>query len=230
MITKITQAEYDVLPESLKTKFTPDGDAFVLEEIDVEGLKKSKAEILAEKKALQDKLTEYEKFKAEIEAKAAQADEAKMKEAGAFKELEEKLRQRINEVEEAAKQKEQQFLGNLKTERIKNLLAEKGVRPEMTKYALLDIEDQFDLVTDAQGFSLKYKNGIGDAGEIDKVVDGLRTAMPDFFTAKTPAGSGASGSGSNNGGNTKTMARAAFETLSPVDQMSQIKAGVTLTD
>lgn len=229
MGTTITKAEFDALPDALKAKFEAKGEGYTLIEEDVEGLKKSKAEILQEKKELQAKLAEFEKFKAEIEAKKSEEEEAKQREAGQFAELEKKLRDKIKEVEEAAQAKEQQFLSNLKSERLKNLLAEKGVRPEMTKYALMDADGQFELVADENGFNLKLKDGIGDAKEIDGFVAKLRESTPDFFKPNASPGSGASGSGTN-GGNGKTMPRSAFDSMSPSDQMAFAKQGGTLTD
>ena len=76
MATTITQAEFETLPESLKSKFTPMGEDFSLIEEDVAGLRKSKELILAEKKRLEQEggieamAREYEelkRFKAEIE-------------------------------------------------------------------------------------------------------------------------------------------------------------------
>ena len=48
MPTQITQAEFETLPESLKGKFTAEGDAYVLQEEDVTGLKTAKERILTE--------------------------------------------------------------------------------------------------------------------------------------------------------------------------------------
>jgi SMC interacting uncharacterized protein involved in chromosome segregation len=92
-MTKITKAEYEALPDSLKTKFTADGDGFALVEEDIEGLKKSKAEILQEKKDLQTKLAELEKFKTEHETLQATAEQEKLAAEGEWKELEKRMRE-----------------------------------------------------------------------------------------------------------------------------------------
>lgn len=211
MPTKLTKAEFETLPDALKGKFKPEGEDFVLVEEDVEGLKKSKAEILTEKKELQSKLDELEKFKKDHETKLAEADEVKLKEAGAFKELEEKLRAKIAEVEADRDTKVSGILGNLKQERLKNLLVEKGVLPDRAAYALADVGDQFDLESGEQGFSLKLKTGIGDPKEIDTAIEGLKSKAAFLFAANGASGSGASGSNGNGGSTAKSVTRAQWE-------------------
>jgi hypothetical protein len=104
---------------------------------------------------------------------------------------------------------------------LKNLLSEKGVRPEMARYALIDAANEFELGDD---YSLKLKNGIGDVKEIDGFVAKLRESTPDFFTPTTQSGGGASGSGNNNGGG-KTMPKSQWDTLDHKAQAAFIKDG-----
>ena len=211
-ITTITKAEFDTLPESLKGKFTAEGDTYILHEEDVEGLKKSKAEILAEKKRAEAKIAELEKFKAEYDAKAASEEEEAMKAAGKFKELEERYKAALDNERAEREKTESEWRNTFLSERVKNLLAEKGVRPEMAKYALLDVADQFELNAERQ---IQIKGGIGDAKEIDGVIAKLREATPDFFKATTQTGGGASGSGNGNGG-TSTLAGNPTEKLATI--------------
>lgn len=201
----ITKAEFEALPDSLKPKFKADGDSFALVEEDVEGLKKSKAEILAEKKALAEQLAELKKFKDEHEARQTEADIAKEKEAGEFAKLEERLRAKIAEVEADRDAKVNGILGNLKTERLKNLVVEKGVLPDRAEYALTTLSDQFDLESGEQGFTLKLKNGIGDPKEIDGAIDGLKAKAAFLFAGQTQTGGGAQGSGNNGGTSNSNM-------------------------
>jgi hypothetical protein len=221
----ITKAEFDALPESLKTKFKAEGDGFSLVEEDVEGLKKSKAEILKEKKDLQDRLTELEKFKQDHEQAASALDEEQKRKAGDFEALEKKLRDRITEVEAESSNKVGSMLQTLKTERLKNLLIEKGVLPDRANYALADISDQFDL---DEGLSLKLKSGIGDAGEIDSAINGLKTKAAFLFAASGASGSGASGSGANSG-SAQTMPKSQWDSLDVQAQAAFIKGGGSLS-
>lgn len=202
-MTKITKAEFDALPDSLKTKFKADGDNYVLEENteDVEGLKKSKADILAEKKRIQDERDELAKFKAEHEAATATAEEEKAKAAGDFEKVlaskEAAWQARID----AATAKEATILANLKAERIKTLCAEKGILPERVVAAMAvgDLDNIFELESTESGFSLKKKGGIGDATEVDAIFNDLKTKADYVFAANGASGSGASGSGNGNG-------------------------------
>ena len=197
---KITKEDFDKLPESVKAKFTADGDGYSLQEEDVEGLKRSKAEILAEKKRIQDEADAMKKRLDEIDASKSADEEEKLKAAGAFKELEDKLRAKLTETETKAAEREAGLLSNFKNERLTNELIKRGVLADRAKYALADIADQVDLVSDDSGFSLKVKNGIGDAKEFDTLIESVKTSSPFFFAANGASGSGASGSDGNGGG------------------------------
>jgi hypothetical protein len=197
---KIKKADYDALPESLKNKFTASGDEYELQEEDVEGLKKSKAEILAEKKRIQDERDELAKFKSEHEATEASAEEEKLKAAGQFKEVEERYKQRITELETAHAAEKNSLLGTVKAEKLKSFLVEKGVLPDRAGYALADTLDQFDIESGEQGFTLKLKNGIGDAKELDGAIEGLKAKAGFLFAPNGAAGSGASQSTAQQGG------------------------------
>src|SRR5689334_18079621 len=99
--TKLSGAEHEALDDSLKTLYVPHGDEFKLDADyeDVEGLKRSKAEILAEKKKVEDEVEELRKFKTDLAAKEAAAEQEKLKKGGDFEELEKKLRAKITELE-----------------------------------------------------------------------------------------------------------------------------------
>ena len=233
MSTKISKEDFDKLPDSLKPKFKPEGDEYVMEEPDVSGLKKNKDELLKELKELKDKYGDIdpEAAKKAIE-EAAAADEERLKGEGQWKQLEEKLKERHAKEIEAATAKYQQVIGNLKQEKLKGFLVEKGVLADRAGYALADIGDQIELVSDDAGFSLKLKNGIGDAKELETAVEGLKSKAAFLFAPSNASGSGASGSQSS-GASTKTMARAEFDQLSktdPAGAMAFIKGGGTPVD
>jgi len=222
-MTKITKAEFETLPESLKTKFIANGDDYVLQEEDVEGLKKSKAEILAEKKAAADKLAAAEAKLQEYAERDAAVDDKAKRRAGAFEELEAKLRARITELETEKTTAVNDLLGTLKQERVKNFLTENGVKADRAHYALGDVLDEFDIEAVEKGFKLKLKNGIGDANELTDRVAKLKEASPFLFDSTAASGSGASGS--NGGGGAKTMPESQFDSLSPKEQAAFVTAG-----
>jgi SMC interacting uncharacterized protein involved in chromosome segregation len=229
-MTTISKAEFDALPDSLKTKFeAAGGDSYAMIEEDVEGLKKSKAQILQEKKDLQSKLDELSKFKSEMEQKKSAEEEAQMKKAGEFAELEKKLRAKITELEESHTNEKTTLLNSFKTERLKNELTAKGVLPDRAKYALADIAGQVDLVPGEEGFSLKVKNGIGDAKEFDALIDGLKQSSPFFFASNAASGGGASGSQGNNGTGSTTWTRAQWDAASTEERtkFSEAKGQIT---
>jgi hypothetical protein len=223
----LTAGDFETLDASLKSFYLQSGENYILDAEGVEdvyALKKNKSEILAEKKREQERADALAARLAEIEAKENEAAEIEQKAAGAFKELEEKLRAKLSETETKAQERENQLLNNFKTERLKNELTARGVLSDRAKYALADIADQVELASDETGFSLKVKNGIGDAKEFDTLIEGLKAQSPFFFAANNASGSGASGS-QGNGGNAKTMGRAEYEALDVKAQAAFIKSG-----
>ena len=230
MATTITKAEFDALPESLKGKFTADGNNYSLVEEDVEGLKKSKAEILAEKKAMADKLAALEKFKSEYEAGQTAAEDEKLKQAGEFEELKKRILAKHDEEKAGYEKRIAELLGNVKRERLTNELIAKGVLPDRAKYALADIENQIDLEAGENGFALKVKNGIGDANEFEKLVEGFKAQSPFLFAAEQAAGSGASGNGGNGVGTPKTASKQQVKAMSPETKREFYLNGGEVTD
>lgn len=230
MATKITKAEFDALPESLKTKFVASGDAYDLIEEDVEGLKKSKADILKEKKELQDQLTELAKFKADHEAKEAEAAIADNEAKGKYEEAIAAKEKAWNERFEAANAEKTSLFADIKRERLTNELVKRGALADRAGYLVGELDAALELTKDESGqFKLTKKGGIGDAAEFDAVIEAAKQKTPFFFAASGASGSGASGSGTGTG-TSKTMARSAFESSSPADQMTFIKSGGSLTD
>ena len=226
--TIISKAEFDALPDSLKGKFTADGDKYSLVE-DVEGLKRKNAELLAEKKRIADENAALAKFKAEYEASKSADEETKQREAGQFAELEKKLRARNAELETEKANEVNAIVQLLKRERLTNELIAKGVLPDRAKYALADIENEIELERGESGFALKGRNGSGDAGEFAKLIEGVKGKSPFFFAADTTAGSGASGSG-NGGSSAKSMKRDAFLAMPPAEQSKFSLSGGTVED
>lgn len=229
-MTQITKTEYDALPDSLKTRFSADGDVYSLIEEDVEGLKKSKATILEEKKALQKQFDDLRKRLDEIDAAKAEADEAKMKEAGEFAQIEDRLKAKIAEITQAKQDRENELLGKVKIERLKNELITNGVLADRAKYALADIADQVELVESENGFAFKVKGGIGDANEFTQLLDGLKSTSAFLFAGQASAGSGASGSDTKNGTGAKTITRAQWEAMAPADSAKFFADGGAITD
>lgn len=228
-MTKIKKDEFDNLPDALKAKFKADGDDYVLQEEDVSGLKTKIEEFKKEKlklasiQKLIDEGFDVDAAKAAL-AKVDETEEERLKAAGEFKTLEEKLRAKIVEVETDRDTRINSILGTLKQERLKSFLVENGIIPDRAKYALGDVAEQFDLINEDSSFNLRLKNGIGGADEMATVVNGLKEKSPFLFAADGASGSGASGSdGTGSGG--KTMPHSQWQTLSPKDQAAFIKAG-----
>ena len=229
--TKIGKADFDKLPDALKTEYIADGEGYKLDADyeDVTGLKNKSAELLAEIKKQKALLEKYgdldpDAAKAALDAKEA-AENDKLKAAGAFEELKKKLEERhAKELEQATAERDR-LIGNLKRERLQNYLVEKGVLADRAAYALVDINEQIELASDDSGFSLRLKGGIGDAKELETVVEGLKAKSPFLFAANGAQGSGASGSDTKGGSTAKTMPHAQWKGLTPQEQAAFIKEG-----
>jgi hypothetical protein len=218
-MTKLTADEFATLPEALKAKFKAESDEYTLIEEDVEGLKKSKADILREKKILAAKLVELEAFKNEIESRTSQEEKERLIAEGNFKTLEEKLRAKLTETEQAAQAERAKLLATLRKDRLESELIKRGVIPERVKYAVLELDSKVELDASNDTFSFKVKDGIGDANEFQKLVDGLKTESPFFFAADGKSGSGASGGQGNGGGNAQK-----WESLTRNEKTAAIRA------
>lgn len=225
MAIKITKAEYDALPDSLKAKFEADGDGYQMVEEDVEGLKKSKADILREKKELQDKLADLEKFKTEHEAAANEAAQKELEAAGKYKEA---LAEREKAWQERDAEKEARInsiLGNLHRERLQTELTKRGVLPDRVSYIAGEFLANTEFVESDGGFVLKKKGGIGDAAEFEAMIEAAKKSTPFFFAPNGASGSGASGSGGSTAASGNTMPKSQWDTLDVKQQAAFIRDG-----
>lgn len=210
-MTKITKAEFETLPESLKGKFKAEGDEFVMDEPDVSGLKKNKDDLLKELKELKDKYGDLDPLKAKEALDAAKAaEDEKLKAAGDFEKLKEQLLERHKtELAKITGEKDSLF-ADVHKERLTNELIKRGVMADRAAYLVSDLVSGTELVKDDSGkYALRKKGGIGDATEFDLMIQEAKTAKPFFFESKAASGSGASGS--QNSGNANTITRAQFD-------------------
>lgn len=221
--TKIGKADFEKLDETLKTLYIADGDGYKLDADyeDVTGLKAKRDELLKEiaetKKAMKAfEGLDPEAAKAALE-KAAKAEEEGLAARGEYETLKRKLEERHADELSKATARENALLSNLKRERLQNYLVEKGVLADRAAYAFVDIGEQIELASDDSGFSLKLKGGIGDAKELETVIEGLKAKSPFLFAADGASGSGASGSG--NGG---SMGKQPDTSLTPTARLESI--------
>lgn len=218
MAITITKAEYDALPDALKAKFGGGGDAYFLQEEDIEGLKKSKAEILAEKKSLEIQLKELEAFKAGHEEKESEAAQKQLEAEGKYKEALDQREKAWQERHEAQEARLQKIMGNLHRDRLAAELTKRGVLPDRVSYLASELLAQTDFNEAEDGFALTKKGGVGDAAEFDGMINAAKAATPFFFAPTTTSGGGASGSQGNGSNGTNT------EGLSPVQKLENIYA------
>ena len=222
-MTKITKAEFDALPESLKSKFIADGDGYQLQEEDVEGLKKSKADILKEKKDLQDKYEELAKFKAEADKAAADAKQKDLEAKGEYEKAQKERDKAWEERLKAASDENASILSTLHRERLSSELTARGVLPDRVSYLAGELLAQTEFKRTDDGFAITKKGGIGDADEFNSMIEAAKQKTPFFFGSTTQTGGGASGSG-NNSGNANTITRAQYD-ASPHQYGAQLAKG-----
>lgn len=230
MAIKISKAEFDALPEAVKAKFEADGDEYVLQEQDVEGLKKSKAEILEEKKRIQAERDELAKFKADKEAEANKAEEEKAKKAGEFEKVLEQKEKAWKERFDSLTADKESLFTDVKRERLTNELIKRGVLPDRANYLVGEMDAEIELAKDDNGkYTIKKKGGIGDAAEFDAMINEAKQAKPFFFAANGASGSGASGS-QQASGNGRTISRKEYD-ANPTQYSKQLAAReITITD
>lgn len=230
-MTKITKVDFDNLPDILKAKFKAEGEEFILIEEDVEGLKKNAADLLKEKKAL-EKLFEGvdpEKAKAAIAA-AAKLEEDGLAAKGEYDALKAKLEERHATELKIANERADTIIGKLRAEKIANLAVSKGVKADRIKAAIAegDLDSIFDL--DETDFSVKKKDGIGDAKEVDDFFTGLKTSKPYLFEAGNTQGGGAAGSDTTGGTGTKSATKAEVAAMNATEKHKFYTEGGEVTD
>lgn len=225
---KLTADQFGALDESLKQFYTATQDGgYELEGIG--GLQRALSTERKTKSELEAEIAELKKFKTDTEAANSAAEDRKLAEAGEFDKWKEKLiADRDTQIAEVAK-KYDLAMGAMKQERLRNELTALGVLPDRADFALGALINNIDLEPTDSGFALKVKNGLGEANDFEKLVEGLKAKSPFLFKADVAAGSGASGS-NGNGGNAKTLTRAAFDALAPTARMAHIKSGGAVTD
>ena len=170
---------------------------------DAEAVLRKNQELLAENAKLkglakQAQDFDYEKARAAIAA-LERAEEEKLAKKGEFdKLLEQKTKaweERISDVSG----RYETLRANLKREKLANVLAEKGVLPDRSKFLVKELEAQIELHEDETGLTLKKVGGVGDAAEFDAIVERVKAEYPFVFGASLAPGSGASGSSGNGG-------------------------------
>lgn len=230
-MTKVTKAEFETLPESLKAKFKAEGEDFALIEEDIDGLKKSKAEILEEKKKIQAERDELAKFKSEHEANEQKAAEADLEAKGKYEEAIVAKEKAWDERFKAEKAEKESLFTDIKRERLTNELVKRGALPDRAAYLISELDAETELYKSDDGkHSLRKKGGIGDAAEFDAVIEAAKVKSPFFFAANGASGSGASGSGNGANAGAKTWTRAQWESATTENRTAFSGGGGQVTD
>ncbi|MDQ3747978.1 MAG: hypothetical protein M3367_03020 [Acidobacteriota bacterium] len=204
----LTAEEFETIADSLKDLYVPTADGYLLDADDVEdvsGLKTALEKERRERREAKEALKQYEGLDPEDARKAvaevSKIDEKKLLDKQKFDEVLENYRKDFDTELEKERREKQQLLTNLKREKLTNLLIEKGVLPDRARFALAEVDPQTEIVSDEGGISLKKKDGIGDAKELDEMVTGLREKSAFLFAPTNASGSGATQSNGNGNGN-----------------------------
>jgi hypothetical protein len=223
MPTQISRAEFETLPESLKGKFTESGDAYVLQEEDVAGLKQSKETILREKKDLEKR---FEGIDPDAARKALEELEAARV---AVLSVEERHKEAIEKYKAdlaSERGEKEQVLDGFKRKELELTLLAKGVRKEYIDLAALKVGHQVEVAKGDNGLSLKVRDEIGD---FDKLTEGLRGSYPALFESTSASGSGAQPSSGTSSG-AKQWTRSQWDAASTADRSEFSRNGGSITD
>lgn len=221
----------DALPETIRGLYVEKEGKYHLDVTgieDVSGLKKSHEKLLAEKK----QASENEK-KAKADAEAARLEAAKTSGdiATLNKSWEEKFNSTISE-KDAALSQSQQLIHNLTVGATAESLANKIAIQGCAEAFLLPIRSRLtvDLSTGSPVVQVLDKNGKPSALTLADLENEFRK-NPAY--AKLVAASGGSGAGYRPGGGSApatTITRDEFMKLSPKDQGTTLKKGITVID
>lgn len=171
---------------------------------DAEAVLRKNQELLAENAKLkavarQAEGFDFDRAKAAIEA-LERAEEEKLAKKGEFDKLLEQKQKAWEERISDVSGRYETLRANLKREKLANVLAEKGVLPDRSKFLVKELEAQIELHEDEKGLNLRKVGGVGDAAEFDAIVEKVKAEYPFFFGASLAPGSGASGSSGNGAG------------------------------
>lgn len=171
---------------------------------DAEAVLRKNQELLAENAKLkavarQAEGFDFDRAKAAIEA-LERAEEEKLAKKGEFDKLLEQKQKAWEERISDVSGRYETLRANLKREKLTNVLAEKGVLPDRSKFLVKELEAQIELHEDEKGLILRKVGGVGDAAEFDAIVEKVKAEYPFFFGASLAPGSGASGSSGNGAG------------------------------
>lgn len=245
----------DAVDESLRGayienegKYAFDPDKYA--ELKAAGLKKKNYELIDAQKKLKGELSKFEKFKdvdpADLEeffeyreakqtgngeaGKDGAPDEAARKYEKALKKWESKY----NSEAQAWAAEREQIMGELRhyklTVPLKEIALKAGVLPDDIDLALLETSKFFKL-TDDNKIVVLDEDGDPTGDTPEKFFKEVyRERRPKFYQATGAAGSGATPGAKAGANGRKTMARATFEKLPPVDQMKFVRDGGTIHD
>lgn len=196
---RINKDEYLALGDVLHEFYaeTAEGD-YVLEADgveDVSGLKSALKREKEEKRDAKEQLKQFEGLDPDQARKALEAtqkiEEKKLIDKQQFDEVLKKYRSEFDAELEKEKSKNAQLLTNLKREKLTNLVVDKGVLSDRARFALVELLDQVEILSDENGIHLQKKGGIGDPKEIDEMVTGLKENSAFLFAPTNASGSGA---------------------------------------
>jgi hypothetical protein len=195
---KITKAEHDALPDSLKTQFKPEGDGFVLEDEDVTGLKAKRDELLADLKRVKDDAAAKAERLAALEREQAKIEDEKLTKKGEWDALRERMEAKHAE-EVARLQKEIETRDQAQAERdLQMKLVTSGVKPKYAEDLAAVLKSKHIKPVNENGKMLWRTLDDTETVDLDKFIPTLRDTKGDFFESTLTPGSGASG-GHNKG-------------------------------
>jgi hypothetical protein len=223
MPTQISRAEFETLPESLKGKFTESGDAYVLQEEDVTGLKNAKDTILREKKDLEER---FKGIDPDAARKALEDLEAARIAALSVEERHKEALDKFKADLAAERGEKEQVLNGFLNKELELTLLGKGVRKEYISLAAKEVRDKVEVAKGDNGLSLKVRDEIGD---FDKLTEGLRGSYPALFESTSASGSGAQPSSGTSSG-AKQWTRSQWDAASTADRSEFSRNGGSITD
>lgn len=246
----LTKEQYDALSDELKEyykvnqegKYDLDGIGELKRAVQAEKDKKDAAIKAAVDKAVVDALKPFEGLDVDV-AKQAIADKQKIEDekltaAGDIEAIRKQFDERVKTLEDKAKadveaiaNEKNGLLATLHGEKLANFLTEQGVLPDRVKYLVGELQAQTELVNDEHGFSLKKAgSAIGDATELDAIIETVKAKTPFFFAGDNATGSGASGSNGNGSSGAKTWNRSQWDAASTSERSKFASAGGQVTD
>ncbi|MGI8542038.1 MAG: hypothetical protein ACR2MD_00995 [Aridibacter sp.] len=203
---KLSKAEYDELPETVKSLFVEDGEDTYISQTEADAsLKTKNSELLDDLKKRERELKAFDGLDADKAKQAitqmSEIEDKKLMSKQAFDELLEKrekeYKEKFDKIQDSYNKR---FAGEADKDLQIKLIAA-GVREDRAEDLSIILKSKHIKAVDEDGSTVWKTSDTEQTVDLDTFIPSLKDSKADFFKPTGASGSGASGSGNNGNSN-----------------------------